>query len=258
MSISSFSSSNASMAASRQGTLCDGDHSSETIHDCGCKGKTKESKASTETKDGERSSRDSVFTDNDIPVSDPFSSGKVEHTTAEESSVHDIIKAKRRHVEDRFKDNPLGIGCWRWFCVEPRHLTNKAYHSEEKPLYPASDVPRSLEDNDEPKSSAPGFGHNGVCDTPGVALLKNGVNAVRTLARRRPTVERSEIEIFRSGFKLIKSRFGASKGQATKQSKGKLPEKNNTAAIEDHTEDVAKDGVELAIKSESSAQGAMH
>ena len=179
-----------------------------------------ESRESNETENTEFSPQDSVSTGDAILIVDSPSFRASEYSPTEVSARRGTVRAKSGHNDDRFKDNPLGEGCWRWFCIDSSHRISKVSHSEEEPSNTTLEVSNFSKHVDKPNHCAPGFGHNGVCDTPGMTLLRNGVRAARKIARRRPTLETTELDVLRSGFKLVRSRYRAFRGQGTMQSKG--------------------------------------
>ena len=213
------------MAACRQGTQHDsGIDLGKTVPSPVRNGKIKESREVDEGEDKSVSPQDSVSTGIAIPVTNPCS-------LIEVSSRRATIRARPGHDDDRFKDNPLGEGCWRWFCIDSGHPTSKVPRSEDKPSTTNLEIANSSENVDKPKYGAPGFDHKGFCDTPGMNLLKDGVRAVRKTARRMPILNTRRIDVLRSGFKFVKSRYRGFVGQGTRQLKGKLAEKTEKDAV---------------------------
>ena len=202
-----------------------------------CKGKMKESQNILERKDGERFPQESNFPRDTSSAPAPSDAKNVKRTAKQDAFRHEFSRGKLRHGKDRFHENPIGIGCWRWFCDELCHPTTKAVpHSKEEASDTAPYIFHTAQDNVGRGPCADSFGHNGICDTPGMALLKKGAKAILEVARHRPTLGKSGFKKLRAGLKLVHSRIGVSRGRWREHLKRNIPEELGDDALSVHLE----------------------
>ena len=94
-----------------------------------------------------------------------------------------ITIEKTARQDERFQDNPVGVGCHRWFSDGswcPTSNTFRAVDKRPQEVPMASDANNSVQ---SPQQDPAGSGHNGFCDTPGMKLIQDAIAAVRRFSR---------------------------------------------------------------------------
>lgn len=94
-----------------------------------------------------------------------------------------IILAESAQRAERFQDNPVGVGCHRWFAAGSWCHTSNTFQAIDKPLPEIQKASDALDDLQKDQQYPDGCGQNGLCDTPGMKLIKDGVTAVRNLGK---------------------------------------------------------------------------
>ena len=172
-----------------------------------------------------RTSRDTTtkptFSKGKEPAQESFRDEPSEkpETKAEQIDELGNTLAKPTQEDERFQDNPIGVGCHRWFSCGSWCPASETFCSTEKPLPQGTELSELPHESQKPQQCPAGSGHNGICDTPGMKLIKDGVTAVRKLGSHNLVFDTPGTEMIKSCFKLIKSGFNASKSKGKEQAK---------------------------------------